>query len=841
MIENKLYNPAGQSKEWLIEHFIVRSKVFEKIFKDIQSSKMTYPEQHYLIQGQRGAGKTTLLLRLKYEIENSTELNSWLLPVFFNEETYDVTTLSDLWEKLLKYCDEYWGTGGIYYKKTNEFLNTNDYEKRCFDYLLEVLKDKEKKIIIFFDNFSQLFLELLSEKEQHRLREILMTKSEIRIIGASANSVEDLYNYSKPFYEFFKIIRLEGLNKSETIELMQTLFRKSGKELDIKRSKAKIETLTILTGGVIRTLMLIYEVILGDEDGSALKDLEIILDRVTPLYKHIVEELPTQQRKIVDVIAKKWDAVKAHEVASNIRDNGKLMTSKTISAQLHQLEKNGIIDKKFTNSKNHLYQLKERFFNIWYLMRHGGDTDKRRVVWLTRFLESWYEEGDQLEEFIQNHVKRLKSGNYNPNSALIISEAIIHSKKMDIKFLDVLLNETSAILNSEQKKQLPDSYSIKLNFALKYFENFEYQKAASALEAIEDKSNMINIALAQTYISCRNFNSAKKAISKIVSEDTTEKFEIGKVYWGLKEFELSNKYLMEVVLDFPGEAHLAIASNFGAMGKVDMALEYYLLAIQTTNEAYEPLIDFCIDIEDYENATKYALEGISKGMQDLNKSLIEVYIGWGKEGEAQKLIDDFLNKYPEDPDFWHLLGTLRYFNGRFQEAYDNMMKANTLYISANVKNTYFALNNHLILDYLIQNGRSKQSALDIINEFDFDLPIVLLLKSIVYFWNNEYEKGNSAIQRFFDLELSEEDSKRELWAIEKALIILLAKGQSHLSFNIFNNEKWNLKDRMKPIYYALMTFLKDEHPNEILKMGEELKQPVEDVIARIKEYELKYK
>ena len=85
-IENKIYNPAAQPKQWLIEHFVVRTKVFEKIFKDIQTGKMKYPEQHYLIQGQRGMGKTTLLLRLKYEIENTSELNSWLIPIFCNEE-----------------------------------------------------------------------------------------------------------------------------------------------------------------------------------------------------------------------------------------------------------------------------------------------------------------------------------------------------------------------------------------------------------------------------------------------------------------------------------------------------------------------------------------------------------------------------------------------------------------------------------------------------------------------------------------------------------------------------------------------------------------------------------
>ena len=39
MIENKIYNPAAQPKEWLIENFVVRTNVFEKIFKDIKTIK----------------------------------------------------------------------------------------------------------------------------------------------------------------------------------------------------------------------------------------------------------------------------------------------------------------------------------------------------------------------------------------------------------------------------------------------------------------------------------------------------------------------------------------------------------------------------------------------------------------------------------------------------------------------------------------------------------------------------------------------------------------------------------------------------------------------------------
>ncbi|MGB8192161.1 MAG: hypothetical protein WCF67_09595, partial [Chitinophagaceae bacterium] len=110
-IRTNLYNPHEQSKEQLISGFVVRTNTFQRIFDDIKNSKMIYPEQHYLIEGQRGMGKTTLLLRLAYEVENSPGLNQWLIPVILKEEAYyGITKLYKLWEevaRLLSYKKEF--------------------------------------------------------------------------------------------------------------------------------------------------------------------------------------------------------------------------------------------------------------------------------------------------------------------------------------------------------------------------------------------------------------------------------------------------------------------------------------------------------------------------------------------------------------------------------------------------------------------------------------------------------------------------------------------------------------------------------------------------------------
>ncbi len=72
------------------------------------------------------------------------------------------------------------------------------------------------------------------------------------------------------------------------------------------------------------------------------------------------------------------------------------------------------------------------------------------------------------------------------------------------------------------------------------------------------------------------------------------------------------------------------------------------------------------------------------------------------------------------------------------------------------------------------------------------------------------------------------------------LLFLIAKKQYHLTLKIFEENPYHLKDRFKPVYYALMHFMQNEYPNEYRKMGSELKQTVEEIIEKILQLEKDY-
>ena len=403
-----LYNPNNLSQQELVARFVIRKKEFEKIFKDIKNSDMKYPEQNYIIEAQSGYGKTTLLKRLYFEIKGDKELSARVIPVIFPEEQYNIRRLFKLWEVTSEHLelenDEFIGL----YDEMDKYSEEEDYEDICFRILERKLKEKNKKLILLIDNIEGI-LKKFKIYEQQKLREILLTSAEIRVIGASSEVLEFTFDYNKPFFDFFKLIKLKCLNSEETNEFLAKLGESFNiKDITeiIKSNRGKVEALRRLTGGVPRIMALLFEIFHGD-NVTAFKELNTVLDRVTPLYKHTMDWLSPVQQEIVDVIALSWEAITTKEIADKIR-----MQSKEVSAQLNQLEKNGVINKIPVNKKNYMYQIKERFFNIWYLMRFGEEKEKQQVKWLVDFFESWCSKEEliiksEIKEQDLNYVKKM--------------------------------------------------------------------------------------------------------------------------------------------------------------------------------------------------------------------------------------------------------------------------------------------------------------------------------------------------------------------------------------------------------------------------------------------------
>lgn len=401
-----LYNPDQKSKGEILEEFVLRNQEFNSIFNTLKSSDISHPPQHFLIQGQRGMGKTTLLLRLKYAIEDDQELSAWLLPIRFSEEQYHISALVDLWESLAEMLDANFDGFRDLPAGISQWERAQDFETRASEAIVKALKSKGKRVLVMIDNLGDLF-EKMGELESHRLREVLLTHSEIQLLGASTYVLEHHFKYEKAFYEFFQVVPLKPITKEQSIALMRVLAKKFAKEeemeLLLKNQSARMEVLRRFTGGVPRTMALLFGIFMDNPSGTTFESLQLLLDEVNSFYKHRMDELKPQQQRIMDTLAKAWEPISSKQILEQSKLYRADVKSNQISAQLKSMEDNQLIESIEGRGKNKTYRIRERFFNIWYLMRYGKKYHKEEVLWLVKFLEEWCEE----EEFSPLQVKEL--------------------------------------------------------------------------------------------------------------------------------------------------------------------------------------------------------------------------------------------------------------------------------------------------------------------------------------------------------------------------------------------------------------------------------------------------
>ena len=193
------------------------------------------------------------------------------------------------------------------------------------------------------------------------------------------------------FYEFFYPHLLHPLSEAELLRCLRKIADTRGPAGQpvrdiLAREPERLRTLHTLTGGNPRVLALVYQLLERAESDTVFADLEVLLDQLTPFYKARVEDYRSdQQRAVIDAVALHWDPITSHDLAKITE-----IEITTVSSQLTRLKNDGLIEEVPTSGARAGYQLVERFFNIWYLMRHGTRRTRQKMYWLTAFLKSFY-------------------------------------------------------------------------------------------------------------------------------------------------------------------------------------------------------------------------------------------------------------------------------------------------------------------------------------------------------------------------------------------------------------------------------------------------------------------
>jgi len=392
------YNPHLWSAEQLRAIFVARQNELADLLRTLRTTPPDTVGQHALLVGARGMGKSTLMQRLALAVEDDAELSRAWLALRFPEEQYTVSTVGQFWANVLdSLVDalERRGQATLALDATAQriaALPTGEQVAACLAAIDRCADENGQRLLLLVDN-TDLLLHNIGREAQWALRETLQSDPRLLWVGGSYQSLEADSDYHDAFLDFFRVVELRPLRLPEMqqalLALAETFGGGEAREAMQKQLAAhpeRLPTLRQLSGGNPRTTVMLYELFANGQKSDVRGDLETLLDAMTPLYKARMDSLADLPRKLLAHILEHWAPIALRELA-----DASQVAKGSISPQLQRLELEGLIEKtSLHGTTRNGYQVAERFFNIWYLMRFSPRRQRARLAWLVEFMRLWF-------------------------------------------------------------------------------------------------------------------------------------------------------------------------------------------------------------------------------------------------------------------------------------------------------------------------------------------------------------------------------------------------------------------------------------------------------------------
>lgn len=385
------HNPSHMSDDELIREFVVREADLAAVTEVLAENHRSDSTQHLLILGPRGMGKTTLVNRVIAEVRrNPARTGAWL-PVAFDEESYTVTSAGELWALALTHMAEQTGDRNLR-QVADRLQSIQDHRhlgEVALARMLEHAKATSKRILLVLENLDMLFEQQMSDKEAWTIRHTLQNEPSIMLLATSTTRLDAFHDRKRAFYDFFREYPLERLDLAEC----QTVWRMvTGRDLPVNQARP----IQIFTGGNTRLLVILASFARERSFRELMDDLVGLIDEHTPYFKHNVEALPSDERKVFVTLADLWSPATTRQVAEQSRGN-----INKVSTFLGRLAQRGAVEVVRNIGKVKFYQVVERMYNLYHLLRRRGETRVRGVV---EFMVRYYD-GDEMRDMLGGMAK----------------------------------------------------------------------------------------------------------------------------------------------------------------------------------------------------------------------------------------------------------------------------------------------------------------------------------------------------------------------------------------------------------------------------------------------------
>jgi hypothetical protein len=390
------YNPAFLAEEELRAGFVVRNMELAYVLESLRENT-SGASQHVLVIGPRGAGKSTLVQRVAGELRSDPQLARSYFPVRFGEESYEVDSAGALWLEALLHLGQQ--TEERRWQVAYEQLRRERDRERLRQLALAELhafrEASGQRLVLIVENLHLLLSEQISADEAWTIRHTLLNDPDIVLLTTATSRFAAIDAPDQAMYELFRVIVLDPLVAAECAVVWRHL---TGQSADERQGRA----LEILTGGNLRLLAVLANFGSDAPLPAVLDNLHELIDDHTEFFKSNIEAIPPGERRVFAGLADHWAPATASELAELLRADVNL-----VSAQLARLEQRGVVSSSGTPRRKR-YQLVERLYNIYYLLRrHGGASERVQVV--VDFIAAYYAPDALVERLIGFAAQSLRA------------------------------------------------------------------------------------------------------------------------------------------------------------------------------------------------------------------------------------------------------------------------------------------------------------------------------------------------------------------------------------------------------------------------------------------------
>ena len=385
------FNPGTlQSDEEVIRQFVVRKPKLGIVLEVLRGNIDSPSCQHVLLVAPRGRGKSMLLARVAAELRSNREFCERLLPVRFMEESQEIFDLTDFWleslfylAKASKMCDPELAQElqDVHADLTAEWRG-QDLEERARATVLEAADRLGRKLVLMVENL-QALCGNVDDDFGWKLRGALQSEPQIILLATATSRFKGLDDARVPYFEPFRIIRLEPWDTEECRRLWQMV---SGDVV----TRREIRPLEILTGGNPRLPVIIGDFARHRSLRQLMDELVRLIDDHTEYFRGHLEVFAKTERRVYLATIDLWQPSSTGEIAARAR-----MDVRAVSTLLGRLVERGavIVERR---GRKRLYAAAERLYSIYYKLRR--ERDEAAVVRnLIHFMALFYNEVEMDE------------------------------------------------------------------------------------------------------------------------------------------------------------------------------------------------------------------------------------------------------------------------------------------------------------------------------------------------------------------------------------------------------------------------------------------------------------